>query len=102
MAYWVGVVDGEGNGLKANPAAVEMAWRSGESSPPTACNELFACQQAGGPCHLGCLAERAAQTEETLPEIRIDTLPGSPVSAVWVTATPLGVGTGVVLHLRPG
>jgi DNA-binding SARP family transcriptional activator len=63
---------------------------------------MFACQRSDGPCHLGCLAQRAAQGGKTLPEIRIDTLAGSPVSAVWVTATPLGVGTGVLLHLRPG
>ena len=102
LPYGLVLVDGQGSVLKANPAAVEMAWRSGESSPPTACYELFACRQGDGPCHLGCLAQRAAQTEEALPEIRINTLSGSPVSAVWVTATALGVGTGVVLHLRPG
>ncbi len=102
LPYGLVQVDGQGNVLKATPAAVEMAWRSGATSPPTSCYELFACRQGDGPCHLGCLAQRAAQTGETLPEIRINTLSGSPVSAVWVTATPLGVGTGVVLHLRPG
>lgn len=102
LPYGLVLVDGQGNVLKANPAAVEMAWRSDRAAPPTACHELFACQQPDGPCHLGCLAQRAAQTEDSLPEIRINTLAGSPVSAVWVTATPLGVGTGVVMHLRPG
>ena len=63
---------------------------------------MFACRRPDGPCHLGCLARRAAQTEKPLPEIRIDTLSGSPVSAVWVTVTSLGVSTGVVMHLRPG
>jgi DNA-binding SARP family transcriptional activator len=96
------LVDGQGNVLNANPAALEMAWRSDASSPPTLCHELFACRQGDGPCHLGCLAQRAAQTGETLPEIRINTLADSPASAVWVTATPLGVSTGVLLHLRPG
>ncbi len=102
LPYGLVLVDGEGNVLRANPAAVEMAWRSKEASPPTTCSELFACTRGDGPCHLGCLAQRAANTGETLPEIRINTLPGSPVSAVWVTATPLGVSTGVLLHLRPG
>ena len=102
LPYGLVVVDGEGNVLRANPAAVEMVWRSEEGPPPTACHEMFACQRPDGPCHLGCLAQRAAQTGKSLPEIRIDTLAGSPVSAVWVTATPLGVGTGVLLHLRPG
>ena len=102
LPYGLVVVDGEGNVLRANPAAVEMVWRSEEADPPTACHEMFACRRPDGPCHLGCLAQRAAQTEKPLPEIRIDTLPGSPVSAVWVTVTSLGVGTGVVMHLRPG
>ena len=102
LPYGLVLVDGQGNVLKANPAAVEMAWRSDQSAPPTACHELFACRQGDGPCHLGCLAQRAVQTDEPLPEIRINTLAGSPVSAVWVTATPLGVGMGVVMHLRPG
>ena len=102
LPYGLVVVDEQGSVTSANAAALEMAWRSGEGSPPTVCHELFACRRADGPCAHGCLAQRAAQTEETLPEIRIDTLPGSPVSAAWVTATSLGVGSGVVMHLRPG
>jgi DNA-binding SARP family transcriptional activator len=99
--YALVVVDGQGNVLTANPAAIEMGWRS-EDAPPTKCHEMFACRHPDGPCHHGCLAQRAAQSGETLPEIRIDTLPGSQVSAVWVTTTPLGLGSGVLLHLRPG
>lgn len=99
--YGLVVVDEQGNVLNANPAAIEMGWQLGES-PPTACHEVFACRRADGPCRHGCLAQRAAQTGETLPEIRIDMLPGSPLSAVWVTAAPLGIGSGVLLHLRPG
>jgi DNA-binding SARP family transcriptional activator len=102
LPYGLVVVDGQGNVLSANRAAVEMSWRSGRAAPPTVCHEVYACRQADGPCHHGCLAQRAAQAGETLPEIRINTLPGSPVSAVWVTATPLEIGTGVLLHLRPG
>lgn len=102
LPYALVVVDGEGNVVSANPAAIEMGWHSGEGGPPTACYEMFSCRKADGPCHHGCLAQRAAQASETLPEIRIDTHPGSPVSAVWVTATPLGVGSGVLFHLRPG
>jgi DNA-binding SARP family transcriptional activator len=102
LPYGLVVVDGQGNVLSANRAAVEMSWRSDAAAPPTACYEVFDCRRPDGPCHHGCLAQRAAQAGETLPEIRINTLPGSPVSAVWVTATPLEVGTGVVMHLRPG
>jgi DNA-binding SARP family transcriptional activator len=46
--------------------------------------------------------QRATQSGDVLPEIRIDTRTGSPVSALWVTVTPLGTGSAVVLHLRPG
>jgi DNA-binding SARP family transcriptional activator len=39
---------------------------------------------------------------EALPEIRIDAMPGSSVSALWVTAAALGEADQVLLHLRPG
>jgi DNA-binding SARP family transcriptional activator len=102
LPYALVVVDEQGGVLSANPAAIDMGWHSGEDGPPAACHEMFACRAKGGPCQHGCLAERAARSGETLPEIRIDTLPGSPVSAVWVTTTPLGERSGVVFHLRPG
>ena len=102
LPYGLVIVDEQGNVLSANPAAVDMAWRSRESDPPTVCHEMYACRKRDGPCHHGCLVQRAAQAGQTLPEIRIDTRPGSSVSAVWVTTTPLGLGTGLVLHLRPG
>jgi DNA-binding SARP family transcriptional activator len=102
LPYALVVVDEQGGVLSANPAAIDMGWHSGDGGPPAACHEMFACRAKSGPCHHGCLAQRAAQSGETLPEIRIDTLPGSPVSAVWVTATPLGERFGVVFHLRPG
>jgi DNA-binding SARP family transcriptional activator len=102
LPYGLVVVDERGSVLSANPAAVELGWRSPESSPPTVCHEMFACRRASGPCRDGCLVQRAAQSGEPLPEIRIDTVAGSAVSALWVTAAPLGLGGGVVLHLRPG
>jgi DNA-binding SARP family transcriptional activator len=96
------VVDERGNVLNANPAAIDMGWRLTEGEPPTVCHEVFACQAPGGPCHQGCLVQRAVQLGAPLPEIRIDTRAGSPLTAVWVTAAPLGLGSGVLLHLRPG
>jgi DNA-binding SARP family transcriptional activator len=102
LPYGLVVVDEQGNVVSANPAAVEMGWRSGTEQPPTACGEMFSCRVPEGPCHHGCLVQRAVQSAQTLPEIRIDTPAGSPHSAVWVTATPLGVGTGALLHIRPG
>lgn len=102
LPYGLVVVDERGNVVTANPAAVEMGWRSGTEQPPTACGEMFSCRVPEGPCHHGCLVQRAVQSAQTLPEIRINTPAGSPHSAVWVTATPLGVGAGALLHIRPG
>lgn len=102
LPYGLVVVDERGNVLTANPAAIEMGWRLTEGEPPTVCHEVFACQAPGGPCHQGCLVQRAARLGAPLPEIRIDTRAGSPVTAVWVTAAPLGLEPGVLLHLRPG
>src|SRR6202035_4613514 len=85
LPYGLVIVDEQGSVLRVNPAALEMGWRFGESDPPTACYEMFDCRRSDGPCHHGCLAQRAAQTGETLPEIRIDTRSASGISAVWLT-----------------
>lgn len=102
LPYALVVFDEHGGVIGANPAASEMGWRFGEAASPTSCHEMFTCRRPGGPCQHGCLAKRAAQTGETLPEIRLDTAGADRVSAVWVTASPLGGGEGVVLHLRAG
>jgi DNA-binding SARP family transcriptional activator len=102
LPYGLVVVDEQGSVLTANPAAIEMGWHSEGIAPPTACHEVFACRRAGGPCSHGCLVQRAAQSGENLPEIRIDTLNGGAASAFWVTVIPLGLEAGVLLHLRPG
>lgn len=102
LPYGLIVVDEGGDVVSANPAAVEMGWRSGIEQPPTRCHEMFSCRAQDGPCQHGCLVQRAVQSGQTLPEIRIDTRPGSPQSAVWVTVTPLGIGTGALLHIRAG
>ena len=72
-----------------------------ETAEATHCAELLDCMAPGGPCADGCLAERAAQADVPLPEIRIDTRSAGGVSALWVTAAPLGDGRAL-LHLRPG
>jgi len=102
LPYALVVVDEQGSVQTANPAAIDMGWHTDEGAPPTVCYEMFSCRRAGGPCAHGCLVQRAAQTGQNLPEIRIDTLPGSAVSAFWVTVVPLGLDAGVLLHLRPG
>src|ERR1035437_6258213 len=43
LPYGLVVVDEQGNVVSANPAAVEMGWRSGAEQPPTACGEMFSC-----------------------------------------------------------
>ncbi len=102
LPYGLVVVDERGEVVSTNPAAVEMGWRSAGDRPPTVCHEMFSCRGPGGPCHHGCLVERAVRGGEALPEIRIDTPARSTHSAVWVTAAPLGLGSGAVLHIRPG
>jgi DNA-binding SARP family transcriptional activator len=102
LPYALVVVDEQGSVLRANPAAIEMGWHTDDAAPPTVCHEMFSCRRAGGPCAHGCLVQRASQTGENLPEIRIDAQPGSAVSAFWVTVVPLGLDSGVLLHLRPG
>jgi DNA-binding SARP family transcriptional activator len=87
------VVDG-------NPAA-RAYFPALEQGADAKCSDLFDCTAPGGPCAEGCLAERAAASEASLPEIRIDTARAGSVSALWVTAAPLG-GDRAVLHLRPG
>jgi DNA-binding SARP family transcriptional activator len=102
LPYALVVVDEQGSVLTANPAAIEMGWHTDDGAPPTVCHEMFACRRAGAPCAHGCLVQRASQSGANLPEIRIDTLPDSTVSAFWVTVVPLALGSGVLLHLRPG
>ncbi|HYH59922.1 MAG TPA: BTAD domain-containing putative transcriptional regulator [Thermoleophilaceae bacterium] len=100
LPYGVVVVEPGGLVSTANPCAQgylpDLA-----AGTATRCGELLDCMAPGGPCVDGCLAERAASSEAALPEIRIDTRRGGSVSALWVTAAPLGEGRAL-LHLRPG
>ena len=90
LPYGVVVVEPGGRSARAIPRARATSPRS--RGPRTRCAELLDCMAPGGPCAEGCLAERAAQAEGPLPEIRIDTRRGGGVSALWVTAAPLGEG----------
>lgn len=101
LPYGVVVLDA-GRVASANRAATSMLWHAELGGPPSRCAEMMRCQAPGGPCEAGCLGERAARQPGPLPEIRIDTAPGGPLSALWVTAAPLGDGRRSVLHLRPG
>lgn len=99
LPYGVVVVEPGGLVSASNPCAQGYLPVLAEDDP-TRCGELLDCMAPGGPCAEGCLAERAAQSAGPLPEIRIDTGSGG-VSALWVTAAPLGDGRSL-LHLRPG
>ncbi len=86
----------------ANPAARRLLPRMEDGAVPLHCHELLHCERPDQPCVHGCLAMRAAQSGETLPEVRIDVPYDAPSSALWVTAAPMGAQRGAVLHLRPG
>jgi DNA-binding SARP family transcriptional activator len=100
LPYGVVVVEPSGLVSAGNPCA-EAYFPELHDGGETQCRELLDCMAPGGPCADGCLAERAAGAEAPLPEIRIDTRRGGGVSALWVTAAPLGGGRAL-LHLRPG
>jgi DNA-binding SARP family transcriptional activator len=101
IPYGIVVVDGR-RVTYANRRTADLLWTLEAGGPPERCHELFACRGADGPCQEDCLCDRARSTRATLPEIRIDTHPGSAASAVWVTAAPMDEEDRVILHLRPG
>ena len=100
LPYGVIVVEAGGIVSSSNPCA-QGYFPELEGDGEHHCGQLLDCMAPGGPCADGCLAERAAQADRPLPEIRIDTRRGGGVSALWVTAAPLGDGRAL-LHLRPG
>jgi DNA-binding SARP family transcriptional activator len=102
LPYGIVVVDGDGAVAGWNDAAERMLPDLSGGEGPRRCEELFACGGADGPCRDGCLAARAAQGGQPLPEIRIDTQRPGGASALWVTAAPLARESRAVLHLRPG
>jgi DNA-binding SARP family transcriptional activator len=101
IPYGIVVVDAQ-RVVSANRATANLLWALERGGPPGRCHELFACQAPDGPCESSCLCDRARMAGTALPEIRIDTHPGSAVSAVWVTASPLPSDDAVVVHLRAG
>jgi DNA-binding SARP family transcriptional activator len=104
--YGILVVGRDGAVLAHNPAAQrllgEQARWLDDDRPRVAC-DLLCCRCEASPLERLCLFERAAQSEEPLPEIRIDLPPGSGAPAVWVTAARLAPDDHlVVAELRPG
>jgi DNA-binding SARP family transcriptional activator len=101
IPYGIVVVDGQ-RIVGANRATADLLWNLDRGGPPERCHDLFACQAPEGPCSDSCLCDRARLAGTPLPEIRIDTHPGSTVSALWVTTAPVAGEERVVVHLRPG
>jgi DNA-binding SARP family transcriptional activator len=103
LPYGVVLVGPEQAVTDANPAARRFLPRMDAGGAPPRCRELLHCDRPDQPCVHGCLAARAAQSGEALPEVRIDVPGEAPHSALWVTAAPLGSPPGgAILHLRPG
>ena len=100
LPYGVVIVEPGGSIRAGNPMACGYFPALAEGQDAR-CDELFNCSAPGGPCADGCLAQRAIEAGEALPEIRLDTAQAGAVSALWVTATPLDEGR-VLMHLRPG
>jgi DNA-binding SARP family transcriptional activator len=100
LPYGIVVVEPGGLVSQSNPCAQGYLPELGAGTT-TRCSEVLDCMAPGGPCAEGCLAERAAEADGPLPEIRIDTRGSGGVSALWVTAAPLGDGRAL-MHLRPG
>jgi DNA-binding SARP family transcriptional activator len=104
--YGILVIGRDGAILAHNPAAQrllgEQARRLDDGRPRVAC-DLLCCRCQTSPLEKLCLFERAAESDEPLPEIRIDLPAGSGAPAVWVTAARLAPDDDlVVAELRPG
>ena len=101
--YGILVIGPDGAVLAHNAAAQRLlGGRLDDARPRVAC-DLLCCRCRDAPLEELCLFERAAQSAEPLPEIRIDLPPGSGAPAVWVTAARLASDRDlVVAELRPG
>lgn len=104
--YAILVVRGDGAVVAHNGAARSLlgarAERLADLGPGTAC-DLVGCRRPDGPLEGICLFERALESADPLPEVRVDLPPGSGAAAAWVTAAPLPRQPDrVAVELRPG
>lgn len=100
LPYGLLVVQADHAITSSNAAARRFLPQLGEVE---LCHEALSCRTPGGPCEHGCLAARAVARQGALPEIRIDMPPGpGQITALWVTASPVGRQPAAVFHLRPG
>jgi len=110
---WADIFDGLPSGilvadaakrmLAANQVARELLGDEIRRASVALCCELFGCGKPGTALESSCLTEAAIAGGQLLPEIRVDLPAGSPVGALWVTASPLGSDSSyVVFQLRRG
>jgi DNA-binding SARP family transcriptional activator len=106
--YGIVVATREGEAIAHNVAARRLLGdhvRSLDAPGAGALCEPLCCGGDAEAGHLGgvCIFERAADADETLPEVRVDMPPGAGAPALWVTAAPLRAdGDCVIVELRPG
>jgi DNA-binding SARP family transcriptional activator len=103
--YGIVVVTRDGEVLAHNVAARrllgDLAPRLDAPGARPLCQ--WCCREEGGLLGDVCLFERAADSHEALPEVRIDLPPGAGAPALWVTAAPLRHdGSCAIVELRPG
>jgi DNA-binding SARP family transcriptional activator len=98
--YGIVVVDSGRRVLAANEAARSLLGDLRLGHADRTCCDVLGCRSE--PIADACLTELAAESDQPLPELRVDR-DESPYGALWVTAAPLGDESGrVVYHLRPG
>lgn len=102
--YGLALVDRDGSVLYLNRKARQLLmptdlWATGSA---LTCCELI-CNRLGPIVGGGCVTERVAQTDDHMPEVRMDIEQERLQTAAWVTASPLdGDSTQLLFHLRPG
>ena len=102
LRFGVIVTAGDGGVIDANDTARRIAAAAYGSWPSEAtCCSLFGCRMRE-PLARHCITELASESEEPLPELRIDLPPARPTNAVWLTAARTAEpGLPVLIHLRP-
>jgi DNA-binding SARP family transcriptional activator len=99
--YGLALLDRREGTLYLNRKARELLAPSDRRAPWTCC-ELI-CKHLGFLLAGGCMAERAAEAEGMLPELRMDIGDDQSRGSAWVTVSCLDAEASQLLfHLRPG
>ncbi len=102
LRFGIIVTDSSGAVIDANETATQMVSAAhGEWPEEATCCSLFGCLRRE-PLARHCITTLAANSQEPLPEIRVDLPSERPSSAVWISAARVKQdGSQVVMHLRP-